>query len=126
MSKKRIDSWIPAAKQALIELEIVRDGHIDKGFLSQITEFGAAVVMGRLRSAVAFYADSGNAEVDREKLVSAMYFCIFGEIKSAEDVLEFVYENESPDLKEKFTDASVALKLAMNFFSFRNGEAQDE
>jgi len=76
MNKKRIDNWILIAKEALNEIGIAQDGTINKNFRGQISSFGAAVVMGSLKSAVAFFVEQGQAEVDRSKLIQAMYYCI--------------------------------------------------
>lgn len=126
MSKKRIESWVPVARLALRQLEIAKDGCVDRGFSTTISAFGAAVVTGRLRSAVAFFSQRGNATVDRRKLIEAIYFCIFGEKVQAENVLKYVCNNETPDLKDMFVDASIAIKLAMNFFNLVGKEGQNE
>jgi len=126
MSKKRIESWIPAARKALTECEIESGGVIDEMFLGRASSFGAAIISGRLRSAVAFFAKKGNAAIDRRKLVSAAYYCISGENIDAEEVLEYVYENESHELKEQFLDALSAIKYAMSFFTLVNKEEKNE
>lgn len=126
MAKKRVERWISAARQALTEFEIENGGVIDEMFPGRVSSFGAAIISGRLCSAVAFFAQRGNAAIDRRKLVSAAYFCISGEKKDAEDVLEYVYENESADLKDQFLDALSAIRYAMNFFTLVNKEGRDE
>jgi hypothetical protein len=46
-----------------------------------------------------------------------MYFCITGDyVDDVKKILEFVCKNNTSELREQFTDASIALKLAMNFF----------
>ena len=116
MNKKRVNGWIIVAKEALIKAGIVQDGKINKSFRGQISSFGAATVMGSLKSAIAFFIEQGGAAVAREKLVQAMYYIISREKKEPKKILEIVCMSESKELKEKFIDAAIALKLAMNFF----------
>lgn len=119
MNKKRVDSWILPAKEALEITQIAVDGTVDSSYRSQIASFGAAVVMGSLKAAVAFFGDNGGAEIEREKILEAIYYCIYGQSKNSKEIIEFVCKNDSPELKEMFIDASIAVKLAINFFSLR-------
>ena len=129
MNKKRVNEWLLIAKEALEKTGIVKDGKITKTYRGQISSFGAAVVMGSLPAAVAFFSEQGGASTERNELVKAMYYCI----KKAENeeidlekidakaILGIVCEadkkiNEKHEIREKFTDAAIALKLAMNFF----------
>ena len=92
MNKKRVDQWIPKAKEALEAVGIAEKGKISKGFRGQIASFGAAVVMGSFKSAVAFFSKNGGSKTEREKLVEAMYFVIKGEKKEASAItLEAVF-----------------------------------
>lgn len=116
MNKKRINDWLLVAKEALEKTGVAENGEIDKTYRGQISSFGAAVVMGSLPAAVAFFSEQGGASVKREKLIQAMYYCISGKNLKAKEILEIVCKNNSNDLREKFTDASIAVKLAMNFF----------
>ncbi len=117
MNKNRVNNWILLAKEAIVKCGISQDGKtVKKTFRGQISSFGAAVVMGSLQSAVAFFADKSRASVQRDKLIEALYFIINnGEKKSAVEVFSWVCESKE-DLKEQFEDASIALKLALNFF----------
>lgn len=132
MNKKRVNSLILIAKEALEEVEIVeKDRKINPTFRGQISSFGAAVVMGSLPAAVAFFSTKSNSTTDRQKLIKAIYYCITvfeapdsqkeaakneAKRKTPRDVLEYVCKNESYELKEKIIDASIAIKLAMNFY----------
>ena len=78
MNKKRVNDWIAPACKALEDVGIAVGGKIDPKFRGQISSFGAAVVMGSLRSAVAFFAQQGGAQVRRDLLLSAMYHIITG------------------------------------------------
>lgn len=117
MNKNRVNNWILPAKKALEDLEIVKNGEIDFAFRSHISSFGAAIVMGSLPAAVAFFSQQNNAAVERNKLLKAMYYCITGKMTSEMEILQYVCENNSYELCEKFTDASIAVKLAINFFT---------
>ncbi len=117
MNKNRVNNWLLPAREAIVKCGISKDGKaVNKTFRGQISSFGAAVVMGSLQSAVAFFADKGGASVQRDKLIEALYFIINdGEKKSAVEVFSWLSESKE-DLKDQFEDASIALKLALNFF----------
>lgn len=117
MNKKRINDWLPKAKESLEKAGIVNGGKIIDTFRSQISSFGAAVIMGSLPAAVAFFARQGESKVERPKLLKAMYYLITDkEDADCDEILEYVCNNNRNDLKEMFTDASISLKLAMNFY----------
>ena len=116
MNKKRVDGWLLKAKDALEKTGIAKDGVINRGYRGQISSFGAAVVMGSLTSAVAFFVEQGESAVDRPRLLESMYYVIFDNKVDAKDVLMYVCENDSKERREKFVDAAIAVKLAMNFF----------
>lgn len=137
MNKKRVNDGIEPAKEAMTLFHIAKDGKITKTFRGQISTFGAAVTMGSLKSAVAFFAAKGNSDVERPKLLQAMYYVI----KKIEDkdykfisddfepvkIFEYICKNDNDKTKEKFTDASISIKLAMNFFHLvdKNKEKQE-
>ena len=119
MNKKQVDGWILKAKEALEKTGIATEGgKVDNSFRGQISAFGAAMVMGSFRSAVAFYVEKGEAKVDRQKLLQAIYYVISEEpkLEDPKQIFQHVCDHDSYDEKEKFIDASIALKLAMNFF----------
>ena len=76
MSMQRINSWIAYGKEALHEIGIAEDGKIVKTFRGQISSFGAAVSMGNLKSAVAFFSEQAGASVPRENLLCAIWFVL--------------------------------------------------
>ena len=119
MNKNRVDSWLVCAKDALEITKIAQSGVVNKSFRGQISSFGAAIIMGSFKSAVAFFSEQSGAAVEREKLLEAMYYVIFREKKSAKQVLVYVCENDTKELKNKFIDASIAIKLAMNFYELK-------
>lgn len=116
VNKNRVNDWLLEAKEALVKLNIAEDGKINKTYRGQISSFGAAIVMGSLPAAVAFFSEQGSSDVKRQKLIQAMFYCITGKIEDEKSILNFVCENNSSDLCENFIDASIALKLAMNFY----------
>ena len=61
-------------------------------------------------------SEEARGDLVRFSLIEALYFIINnGEKKSATEVFSWVCESKE-DLKEQFEDASIALKLALNFF----------
>lgn len=131
MNKKRVNIWISKAYDAIIDSEIATKNEtinrfeVVKSFRGQISSFGAAIVMGSLKSAVAFYSSNGKAKTDRAKLLIAIYKII----KAEEDppitndnvakVFAYICEKEKDpnfDIRGKVIDASIAIKLAMNLF----------
>ena len=121
MNKKRVNEWILPAKNALIKFGIATENgaKVAKTFRGHISSFGAAVVMGSFKAAVAFFVEQGGSSVEREKLIKAMYFVISEKTENAENILEIVCKKQGDELNEfknQFIDASIALKLAMNFF----------
>ncbi len=126
MNKKRVNDGIEPAKEAMTLFHIAKDGKITKTFRGQISTFGAAVTMGSLKSAVAFFAAKGNSDVERTELLKAMYYVIKkgenGEYQFNEsdfnptNIFEYICCHDNNQTKEKFTDASLSVKLAMSFF----------
>lgn len=135
MSIQRVNDWIIYGKEALETLDIAENGKIVKTFRGQISSFGAAVSMGNLKSAVAFFSEQAGASVPRENLLRAIWFVLKRSegltkeeiMRPPEDdpnkhpiqtdaIFDYVCENEGAALKNKFLDAAVALKLAMNLF----------
>ena len=135
MSIQRVNDWIVYGKEALDKIGIAEDGKIDKTFRGQISSFGAAISMGNLKSAVAFFSRQAGATVPRENLLRAIWFVLkrsegltWEEIMKpskndpkehpiqTDAIFDYVCENDGAVLKNKFLDASVAIKLAMNLF----------
>jgi CRISPR-associated protein Cmr5 len=125
MNKKRVDDWILKAKWAIEKAQIAKDGKVKSGFRSQISSFGAAMVTGSFKSAVAFFVNDGDSKVARSKLLVAIYYVVVGKPDgdswqadnvNPNEVLSFVCKNDGKEVKEKFLDAAIAVKLALNFF----------
>ena len=127
MNKKQVNDWIYPAQKAIIECGIAENGKVDSAFRGQISSFGAAVVMGSLKSTVAFFADDGDAKVSRSKLIIAIYYIITGKrAKKPKDVFEYICENDNRQTKEQFINASIAVKLALNFFDMGKGDSKEK
>ena len=117
MNKKRINDWILPAQEAIKDNGMVENGVINKTYRGQISAFGAAVVMGSLKSSIAFFSDSDKASVDRTKLIKAMYQLITRKANAEPgEIFQYVCDHDGYATEEKFTDASVAIKLALNFY----------
>lgn len=128
MNKKIIDECIPIAYQALQDSGIVEKGEdgikkIDKKFRGQISSFGAAVTMGSLLSAVAFFSDKGSSKVDRFKLMDAILIVLKERGKASDTqnkLYEYInaeYENTSEEVvREEIINVAIAIKLAMNLY----------
>ena len=100
---------------------------MNSSFRGQISSFGAAVVLGSLKSAVAFFAYDGGASVPRSKLLLAIYQVITGtKTDNPGVVFEYICKYDNRQTKEKFINASIAIKLALNFFDLDKDEKESE
>ena len=83
------------------------------------------MVMGSLKAAIAFFSDDGSAKTERSKLVVAMYSVITNSSVSSvtpSQVFDYICRNDNRHTKEQFINASVAIKLALNFFDMSKDE----
>lgn len=114
MNKKEIDKMIPAAYSVIEKKIASKEGVVDKTYRGGVSSFGAAVSMGSLISAAAFFsAESSGASYNR-KAVGEIIVSTVTEGRSEQSLYEYVKAN--PDCKSKIMDAAVAVKLAMNLF----------
>ena len=124
----KIDELIANAIPILDNTGIVKEDeetgekYILRSFRGQISSFGAAVEMGSLLSAVAFFSNKGGSDTDRPKLMQAIYMLITNTIENCDEkaLLLYVAANNTPTLKRNVIDAAVALKLAMNAYELRD------
>lgn len=136
MNKAIVDKEIPAAYEALKHAGIVKKdkagnltNDIDKTYRGQIETFGAAITMGSLRAAIAFFSTKGGSDVDRPKLIAAIMEILRNRPESgfkgnkSEQLIDFVSENEDRAKKE-IISAAVALKLAMNLYNLVDTKKQ--
>lgn len=126
MNKAKIDAWLPLAYQAIAESGIPdENGKVQKSFRGQISSFGAAVTMGSLLAAIAFFAEPDKAKVDRSKLLNAIYHILIAD-GSASDKYPNLYDwakqeiakGNEPECREAILNAAIAVKLALNLYPF--------
>lgn len=123
MNKNVINQEIDAAYHALENVGIANNKKIDKTFRGQIATFGAAISMGNLLAAIAFFSEKGGASVERQKLLDAIHEIIskysFIEDKG-KDLYDYVRKamdnGKEETCKEDIINAAIALKLAMNLY----------
>ncbi len=121
MDKRRLDEMIPLAYDAIRDNGIMdQKGQVPAGFRGQIAAFGAAVAMGSLLSAVAAFSDDGKSDVDRSRLMNAIYQVIHGGTTGGDKALALqVVRAEKaalPGLTDNILTAAVAVKLALNLY----------
>lgn len=129
MNKKIIDDLIPRAYKALEEFGVAARNkktnalEIDKTFRGYISSFGAAVAMGSLKAAVAFYSQQNKAMKDRDTLIKIIYALITGsrsdEITQTslfEYIEDKISKGKESEVKEEIYNAAIAVKLAMNLY----------
>lgn len=131
MNKSNVDALIPRAYKIIEEVEISEGGKVANGYRGQIATFGAAVSMGSLLSAVAFFSEEESSSVvDRSKLMLAIYRLIHSEsegtdVKPTENekvkLFNYIIENKDDinEIKEKVFDAALAIKLAINMYEIK-------
>lgn len=126
MNKQRVNDWVAPAAEALTKVGIAENGVINPTFRGQISSFGAAVTMGSLKAAAAFFAQQGGASVPRERLLQAMYYVIEGTVKQPDEVFAYICEHDDVRTRDCFIDAAIALKLAMNLYDLGQGGKKNE
>ena len=120
MNKKRNDKMIPIAYKELENSEITDNGKIKKTYRSAVSSFGAAVTMGSLVAASAFFADEKKGEISRKNLSDVIFNVVKKEIEintDKETLYDYVEANNNASTKEIVLDAVVAIKLAMNLYT---------
>jgi hypothetical protein len=101
MNKSNVDALIPRAYKIIEEVGIAKEGKVANGYRGQIAKFGAAVSMGSLLSAVAFFSEEeSSSAVDRSKLMLAIYRLIHSESEGT-DVKPTENETEVKESSEK-------------------------
>ncbi len=131
MNKKRVDELIPHAYEVIKKVDICgkdkKDPEklvVDSTYASYISSFGAAVTMGSLISAVAFFATSPEenkkrTDADRGKIGKAIFevLKLWNPDISESNLFDYVKKHgKTRQTKELILDAAVALKLALNLY----------
>ena len=122
MNKNRIDKFLLPAYGLLKDSGVANENNeIKKTFRGYISSFGAAVIMGSLKSAIAFFSAQGSADEPREKLMRII--CALVEEKKYDEteknsLMEYVngFKTER-EVRENIYNAAVAVKLAMNMYT---------
>lgn len=124
MDKNRINQLLPIAVE-VIEKELTEP--IPNEFQGYIASFGAAITMGSLPAAVAYYsAKSKNAKEDRTKLPVMILEVLKKENTAITETTLFEYvtsfrnDNESFAIKEDVLHAAIAIKLGLNLFEIES------
>jgi len=126
--KSAIDDLIPEAYRVLKEVGIAEDGVINKSWRGQISTFGSVVQNGSLLAAVAFFSSQGGSNLDRQKLMTAIWLLLRKEsisIKNDKNAPEALckyiesYKENRRELKMSIINRAVALKLAMNLYELK-------
>ena len=131
MNKHRVERYLGKALKGLddtknceIRIKDEKTGsytsRIDKNFRGQISSFGAAVTMGSFKAAVAFMSQKAGSEVERQELIKLLNFVVRDKWEKPEDIVQYVLhlgDKEVNDMKDRFLDASIAVKLALNAFT---------
>ena len=124
MNKNLINNEIKAAYDALRNVGIVEQNKegkdiIKKTYRGQISSFGAAVTMGSLLPAIAFFSENGGSDVERSKLMKAILEVLQKKRNVTEKtLLDYVLNHKEDECKEEIVNAAIALKLSMNLYEF--------
>lgn len=132
MNKREVDRMIPMAYEVLKKSKIVEDGEIKSSWRGQISTFGAAISMGSVVSAYAFFSSNkSNANVDRKILMEVIEDVLIdsGTLNHAEKKGESLMRHllsveNKEEAKENIINATVAIKLAANLFQFKDEQEE--
>jgi CRISPR-associated protein Cmr5 len=76
--------------------------------------------MGSLKSAIAYFSAQGGAQVERQKLMNAIYYLIEEKDPPGGSgnraLFDYVVKNNNYRAKEEVINAAIALKCAMNLY----------
>lgn len=113
--KGRIDKLIPLAYTVINEKGIAQGGAVKKTWVGQVSSFGAAITMGSLQSAVAFFSNPSKGDVDRTLLLKAIGVLLEKGLGYKPVVWEDI-SSAGPTIQRDVMNCAIALKLAMNFY----------
>lgn len=122
MSKCRINRFLPIAYDAVKKSELIKDDKLQGNYKAQIASFGAAISMGSLLSAIAFFSEKGSSDIIRQELMKLIYYIIRKDegIEDKYDEIKkyalFEYVKDNGNVKQKVLDAAIAIKLTLNLF----------
>lgn len=122
MAKNRINRYLSIAYDVVKNSELIKDDKLQGNYKAQITSFGAAVSMGSLLSAIAFFSDKGSSDLKRQELMKLIYYIIRKDegIEDKYDEIKkyalFEYAKDNGNVKQEVLDAAIAIKLTLNLF----------
>jgi len=137
MSKKNIENYIPKAIKAIEKIfeEEIKNGSIPNEYKGYISSFGASLIQSGLKPTLALfekdkedYLKAQKDSLKEEKSFKYKIILIILETKniSADSLLRYVIEEEEKNhksergLKEDIKDLSIAIKLAIRTFKFKD------
>ena len=140
MDKYVIDQEIEFAYEAIQNCGICNEKHeVLKAYRSQLSSFGAAISMGSLMQAIAFFSEQGSASVDRPKILKAVFEVMKKWKKEKQNITinqEHIFEYVRDERKKGPADglvcqndvinAAIALKLAMNLYTLVDDKQKRE
>lgn len=118
--------YLPKALTILKDVGIVANNDsADSKFKGYFSSFGAAIVLSGIKPTLAFYANENSDETkNRAKILTAIYKLVVPVNNQNSNpkpklLLKYYIENENNDiqLKQKISDAAVALKLALRTYN---------
>lgn len=129
MNRILIEKYIPLAYKALNNnTEICDNGKISGTLKGNIASFGAAIQMGNLLSATAFFSQQGGAQEKRYELLNVICEILKEngdmprERATLFDHICDMDKREMAKTKRLVVSAAVAVKLAMNLFEEKKTE----
>lgn len=129
MNRILIEKYIPLAYKALNNnTEICDNGKISGTLKGNIASFGAAIQMGNLLSATAFFSQQGGAQEKRYELLNVICEILKENGDMPRDratLFDYICdmdEREMVKTKRLVVSAAVAVKLAMNLFEEKKTE----
>lgn len=132
MNKNLVNEEISTAYEAIKDpdVKISENGiSVKKEFRGQISSFGAAITMGSLTSAIAFFADKGGSKVDKTKLLKAIMYILNHkrgqELDTIKDLFDYA-DRHGDKAKEEILNASLAIKMALNLYEFEKTDNKSE
>jgi len=110
--RSRIEAYIPAALEAVREVEIAdKDDIVPSQFNGYIASFAASIRQAGLVATVLFYENSIGSEKDRAKVIKAIERIMDASLVSAGGIAQAE--------RDRVDDAAVALKLAVRTFTLK-------
>lgn len=126
MNKKKINALLPTAYSVLQDQY---NTELPNEVRAYISTFGAAITMGSLESAIAFYSSDGGSNAGRG-ILSKLIFEVLNKANLmnlsenlSDNLFDYVVtENNRKKVKDDILSATIAIKLATNLFVIRKNK----